>query len=290
MSAATFATSGPLMLARQPTGQYPPSSALVLTSVSSRCYNGTASLGCPTITILQCAWARAHKHARIAHTLARLSLLLLPKPEPTVAAPDAQGVELVEGDGIAQLSACAPVGKWCKLDKLFPLFLIDEKYIFQLLQYKTQKLKYVHCQVSSSWLWLWAGNVAERSLGVLCWVGMAGLGMLGQGGGESASGGVLRTVSGWGGGWWWLGLVCHVEAGRRGCGSRMLHALLGRCGGGLVVGVLGMVLGGGGGVSRAMSGRHAGAGPSGDDSRGWQGPATFRGRRGGLAVVACCEP
>ncbi|KAH9016975.1 hypothetical protein EDB84DRAFT_1442970 [Lactarius hengduanensis] len=30
------------------------------------------------------------------------------------------------------------------------------------------------------------------------------------------------------------------------------------------------------GCQRAMSGRHAGAGPSGDDSRGWQGPATFR--------------
>ncbi|KAH9022010.1 hypothetical protein EDB85DRAFT_1895416 [Lactarius pseudohatsudake] len=40
--------------------------------------------------------------------------------------------------------------------------------------------------------------------------------------------------------------------------------------------------GGGGSVSQAMSGRHAGAGPSGDDSHGWQGPATFR-CRGGMA-------
>ncbi|KAH9019775.1 hypothetical protein EDB85DRAFT_1896497 [Lactarius pseudohatsudake] len=54
----------------------------------------------PDLQEVQCAQARARKHARIAHALAWLSLLLLPKPEPTVAAPNAQGVELVEGDGM----------------------------------------------------------------------------------------------------------------------------------------------------------------------------------------------
>ncbi|KAH9165599.1 hypothetical protein EDB89DRAFT_1911244 [Lactarius sanguifluus] len=39
--------------------------------------------------------------------------------------------------------------------------------------------------------------------------------VLGQGGGESVGGGVLRTVSGWRGGWWRLGLVCRIEAAWR---------------------------------------------------------------------------
>ncbi|KAH9177655.1 hypothetical protein EDB89DRAFT_1902272 [Lactarius sanguifluus] len=39
--------------------------------------------------------------------------------------------------------------------------------------------------------------------------------VLGQGGGESVGGGVLRAVSGWRGGWWRLGLVCRIEAAWR---------------------------------------------------------------------------
>ncbi|KAH8994142.1 hypothetical protein EDB86DRAFT_2829957 [Lactarius hatsudake] len=50
--------------------------------------------------------------------------------------------------------------------------------------------------------------------GVLCNVAGSWC-VLGQGGSESAGGGVLCTMSGWRGGRWQLGLVCHVEAAWR---------------------------------------------------------------------------
>ncbi|KAH9019440.1 hypothetical protein EDB85DRAFT_1896643 [Lactarius pseudohatsudake] len=117
MSAATFATSGPLMLAHQQANIHHLQHWCVIdcgsganTHTSEQQTNTKKlsllqrhrdpGLGHPTITILPVpVLGLACKHTRIAHTLARLSLLLLPKPEPTVAATNAQGVELVEGDG-----------------------------------------------------------------------------------------------------------------------------------------------------------------------------------------------
>ncbi|KAH9000525.1 hypothetical protein EDB86DRAFT_2827850 [Lactarius hatsudake] len=126
----------------------------------------------------------------------------------------------------------------------------------------------------------WVGVVVSRQVAGCCMPCRGGVGVgggwrgvacrVGVAWGLVAGGGVLRAVSGWHGGRWRLGLVCHVEAAWRVGGVLRIvlrqHgrlAVVGCCvpyWGGVVLWYCEPCWGGGGGVSRVMSGWCAGAG------------------------------